>query len=187
MSKPVLHVIVGSTRPGRAGIAVAQWFYDLAVASGDFDVELIDLKEVNLPMYDEPNHPIRREYVHTHTKAWSETIDRADAYVFVIPEYNHGMNAATKNAIDYLHFEWQYKPYGIVCYGGASMGLRAAQILKPTMAALKVTLCGDVSITLATTPVKDGVFAGNEILVDSATKLLAELAVFAPLLRPLRD
>lgn len=67
------------------------------------------------------------------------------------------------------------------------MGLRAAQILKPTMAALKVTLCGDVSIPLATTPVKDGVFAGNEILVDSATKLLAELAVFAPLLRPLRD
>jgi NAD(P)H-dependent FMN reductase len=186
MSKPILQIIVGSTRPGRAGIAVAQWFYDLALASDDFDVELVDLLEVNLPMYDEPNHPIRRQYVHDHTKAWSETIDRADAYVFVIPEYNHGMNAATKNAIDYLHFEWQYKPYGIVCYGGASMGLRAAQILKPTMASLKVMLCGDVSVPMMTTPVKDGVFEGNDILVDSSKKLLAELAVFAPLLKPLR-
>jgi NAD(P)H-dependent FMN reductase len=94
--KPLLQVIVCSTRPGRVGIAIAKWFYELAVARGDFDVELVDLLNVNLPIYDEPVHPIKREYVHEHTLNWSAIIDRADAYVFVMPEYNHSMNAATK-------------------------------------------------------------------------------------------
>jgi hypothetical protein len=67
------------------------------------------------------------------------------------------------------------------------MGLRAAQVLKPILERLKVTLCGDVSIPLQTLPVKDGVFAGNDILVDSSNTLLKELAVFAPLLKPLRE
>jgi NAD(P)H-dependent FMN reductase len=186
MSKPVLQVIVCSTRPGRVGVAIARWFYELAIAREDFDVEFVDLLEVNLPLFDEPKHPIRREYEHDHTRRWSEITARADAYVFVIPEYNHSMNAATKNAIDYLHWEWRYKSYGIVCYGGASMGLRAAQLLKPILAALKVTLCGDVSIPLATVPVVDGVFSGNDILVDSANNLLKELAVMTPLLKTLR-
>jgi NAD(P)H-dependent FMN reductase len=174
--KPLLQVIVCSTRPGRVGIAVARWFYEIAAARGDFEVELVDLLEMNLPIYDEPIHPIN----------WSHTIDRADAYVFVIPEYNHSMNAATKNAIDYLHWEWRYKPYGIVCYGGASMGLRAAQVLKPIMAALKVTLCGDVSVPLLTLPVKDGVFEGNDILVNSSKVVLDEIAKLSPLLKTLR-
>jgi NAD(P)H-dependent FMN reductase len=185
-TKPLLQVIVCSTRPGRVGITIAKWFYELAAARGDFEVELVDLLEVNLPIYDEPIHPIKREYVHEHTQNWSNIIDRADAYVFVIPEYNHSMNAATKNAIDYLHWEWRYKPYGIVCYGGASMGLRAAQVLKPILAALKVTLCGDVSVPLLVTPVKDGVFEDNEILVNSSKNMLDEIAKFSPLLKTLR-
>lgn len=184
--KPLLQIIVCSTRPGRVGIAIAKWFYDLAAARGDFEVELVDLLEVNLPIYDEPIHPIKREYVHDHTLNWSHIIDRADAYVFVIPEYNHSMNAATKNAIDYLHWEWRYKPYGIVCYGGASMGLRAAQVLKPILAALKVTLCGDVSVPLITLPVKDGVFEGNDILVNTSKTVLDEIAKLSPLLKTLR-
>jgi NAD(P)H-dependent FMN reductase len=186
-SKPLLQIIIGSTRPCRVGAPIAQWFYDLAEAYGGFELELVDLLSVNLPIYDEPKNPATGEYFHEHTKRWSETISRADAFVFVIPEYNHSMNAATKNAIDYLHFEWAYKPYGIVCYGGASMGLRAAQVLKPILARLKVTLCGDVSIPLQSLPVKDGVFAGNDILVDSSNTMLKELAVFAPLLKPLRE
>jgi NAD(P)H-dependent FMN reductase len=185
-TKPLLQVIVGSTRPGRAGIAVAKWFYELAQARGDFEVELVDLLEVNLPLFDEPVHPIKREYVHEHTLNWSRIIDRGDAYVFVIPEYNHSMNAATKNAIDYLHWEWRYKTYGIVCYGGASMGLRAAQVLKPIMAALKVTLCGDVSVPMLTLPVQDGVFSGNEILVNSSKILLDDIAQVTPVMRELR-
>lgn len=186
-SRPVLQVIICSTRPGRVGGAIGQWFFDVATTYGAFEVELVDLLVVNLPLYDEPQHPLRLQYLHEHTKRWSETISRADAFVFVIPEYNHSMNAATKHCVDHLHFEWRYKPYGIVCYGGASMGLRAAQMLKPILAALKVTLCGDVSIPLATTRVKDGVFAGNDIVVNSSNTLLNELAVFAPLLKPLRN
>ncbi len=186
MSKPVLQVIVCSTRPGRVGVAIATWFYEIARLREEFEVEFVDLVEYDLPLFDEPVHPMRREYTHDHTRRWSETITRGDAFVFVIPEYNHSMNAATKNAIDYLHWEWRYKPYGIVCYGGASMGLRAAQALKPILAALKVTLCGDVSIPLRTIPVVDGVFPGNDVLVQSANALLDELTVFTPLLKTLR-
>jgi NAD(P)H-dependent FMN reductase len=185
-SKLVLQVIIASTRPGRVGGAIGQWFYDLAVVHDGFDVELVDLMVVNLPLFDEPHQPIRQQYIHEHTKRWSETISRADAFVLIIPEYNHGMNAAIKNAIDYLHFEWRYKPYGIVCYGGSSKGLRAAQMLKPILAALKVTHCGDVSIPLATVPVLDGVFAGNDSLIEGSKMLLNELAILAPLLKTLR-
>jgi NAD(P)H-dependent FMN reductase len=186
VSKPVLQVIVCSTRPGRVGVAIATWFYEIARLREEFDVEFIDLAEYDLPLFDEPVQPFRREYTHEHTRTWSETITRGDAFVFVIPEYNHSLNAATKNAVDYLHWEWRYKPYGIVCYGGASAGLRAAQVLKPVLAALKVTLCGDVSVSLRTTPVVDGVFPGTEALVASADALLDELTLFTPLLKTLR-
>jgi NAD(P)H-dependent FMN reductase len=97
---PVLQVVIGSTRPGRVGGAVAKWFYDLAQKYEGFDEELVDLAEVNLPLFDEPHHPMRQQYVHEHTKRWSQIVARADAVVFVIPEYNHSMNAATKNAVD---------------------------------------------------------------------------------------
>ena len=78
-------------------------------AHGHFAVEVVDLAEVNLPMFNEPRHPRLRQYEYQHTKDWSATISRADAFIFVIPEYNYGFNAATKNAIDYLNHEWQYK------------------------------------------------------------------------------
>ena len=168
------------------GVAIASWFYEIARLRDEFDVEFVDLAEYNLPLFDEPVQPIRREYTHEHTQRWSETINRGDAYVFVIPEYNHSLNAATKNAVDYLHWEWRYKPYGIVCYGVSAAGLRAAQVLKPVLAALKVTLCGDVSVSLRTTPVVDGVFPGTDALVASANVLLDELNVFTPLLKTLR-
>lgn len=186
MTAPTLQVIVGSTRPGRVGLPIAQWFYDIAAAREDFEVELVDLAAVNLPLLDEPHHPRLKEYVHEHTREWSRTVDRADAFVFVIPEYNHSINAATKNAIDYLHWEWRYKPYGIVCYGGASMGTRAAQVLKPVMAGLKTYLCGDVSVPLLSLPVTEGRFEGNEILLNSAQILLDDIAKVAPVLRQLR-
>lgn len=183
---PVLQVVIGSTRPERVGGAIAQWFYDLARTYGSFNVELVDLAEVNLPLFDEPNQPIRQEYVHEHTKRWSQIVRRADALVFVIPEYNHSMNAAIKNAVDYLHVEWRYKPFGIVCYGGSSRGLRAAQVLKPSLVALKMPFAGDVAIPLSTSPVVNGVFEGNEQLVAASKALLDELARFTPLFQSLR-
>ena len=138
MSRPVLQVIAASTRPGRRGIAVARWVQQLAEAHGGFDVELVDLAEVALPVFDEPNHPRLRRYEHDHTKRWSATVDRADAFVFVVPEYNHSFPASVKNALDYLSHEWADKPAGLVSYGGVSAGLRAATALKPVLAALRM-------------------------------------------------
>ena len=136
---PVLQVIVGSTRPGRVGLPVATWIAESAEKHGGFTVELVDLAAVDLPVFDEPAHPRLRRYTHAHTSAFSATVDRADGYVFVTPEYNHSFNAATKNALDYLSQEWADKPAGLVTYGGVSGGLRAAQALKPVFTALRMT------------------------------------------------
>ena len=91
-------------RPRRP--AGREWFYEAAPENGSFEVDFFDLLEVNLPMMDEPNHPRLKQYEHQHTRDWSARVDAADAFVIVTPEYNHGINAALKNAIDFLHSEW---------------------------------------------------------------------------------
>src|ERR1700691_2606448 len=111
---PILTVIVGSIRPGRAGPPIPGCFIDGARSHGRFDVEVADLAEIRLPLMEEPNHPRLRQYLHPHTHEWSARIDRADAVVFVTPEYNYGYPATIKNAIDYLHQEWKDKPGGVV-------------------------------------------------------------------------
>ena len=126
MSRPVLQVIAGSTRPGRKGIAVAQWVARQAEAHGGFDVELVDLADAGLPVLDEPNHPRLGQYTQQHTKDWSATISRADAFVFVFPEYNHSIPGGFKNAVDSLGPEWQGKTVAFVSYG-ADNGVRAVE------------------------------------------------------------
>src|SRR5690625_6698657 len=96
----------------------------------EFDVELIDLKEINLPFMDEAAHPRAQKYANDHTKKWQQTIDSADAYVIVTPEYNYSYPATLKSALDYLALEWCEKPMGFVSYGGLSGGTRAVQELK---------------------------------------------------------
>jgi NAD(P)H-dependent FMN reductase len=188
VAKPVLQVIIGSTRPGRVGSAVADWIIERARARGDFEVEVTDLAVLNLPIFDEPNHPRLRRYVNQHTKDWSEIVERSDAFVFVIPEYNYGFNAATKNAIDYLNQEWQNKPAGIVSYGGVAAGTRAAQMLKQVMSALKIVPVTDsVNIPFVTEKLdEDRRLKPNEVMEGAATAMLDELARWAQALRPLR-
>ncbi len=188
VAKPVLQVIIGSTRPGRVGSAVADWIIDRARSHGDFEVEVTDLAVLNLPIFDEPNHPRLRRYVNQHTKDWSEIVDRSDAFVFVIPEYNYGFNAATKNAIDYLNQEWQNKPAGIVSYGGVAAGTRAAQMLKQVMSALKmVPVTDSVNIPFVGEKLdEERRLKPNEIMESAATAMLGELARWAQALRPLR-
>ena len=127
---PTLQIIIASTRPGRVGEPVADWFSARARQHGGFELDVVDLAELALPFMDEPNHPRLRRYEHQHTKDWSARVDAADAFVFVTPEYNHSYNAPLKNAIDYLHQEWEYKPVGFVSYGGVAAGTRAVQALK---------------------------------------------------------
>ncbi len=188
MSRPVLQVIAASTRPGRRGIAVARWVQRLAETHGGFDVELVDLAEVGLPVFDEPNHPRLRQYVHDHTKNWSATVDRADAFVFVTPEYNHSFPAALKNALDYLSSEWADKAAGLVTYGGVSAGLRASSALKPVLGALRVlTVPEAVSVPFfAQFLDEDDEFVPNAELEAGGKAMLDALVRLTGALRPLR-
>ena len=127
MNRKVL-IILGSIRPGRAGQAVADWVADAADGrDGQVDYEVVDLKEVNLPFMDEPVPPaMGQPYLREHTREWSARIDRADGFVFVTPEYNHGYSPVLKNALDYLAREWKDKPAAFVGYGagGATHAIR---------------------------------------------------------------
>ncbi len=130
-------IILGSTRPGRNGEAVAKWAYEVARKRRDADFEYVDIKDFNLPLLDEPMPPVMGQYTHQHTRTWSEKIASFDAYVFVTPEYNHGTSAALKNAIDFLYREWANKAAGFIGYG-ATAGARAVEHLRLVMAELQV-------------------------------------------------
>lgn len=123
-------IISSSTRPGRKGPVVARWVEGQIKKHGQFIPELVDLGELKLPLMDEEKHPFTQEYKHDHTWHWSRLVDKAEAFVFVTAEYNFSYPAPLKNALDYLYKEWNYKPAGIVSYGGISGGLRAFGRLK---------------------------------------------------------
>jgi NAD(P)H-dependent FMN reductase len=186
--RPVLQIIAASTRPGRRGISVARWVQRLAEEHGGFEVELVDLAEVGLPVFDEPNHPRLQQYAHQHTKDWSATVSRADAFVFVTPEYNHSFPAGLKNALDFLSREWADKPAGLVSYGGVSAGLRAATALKPVLAALRmIPVVEAVSIPFfAQFLSDDDEFVPNAELEAGGKGMLDELLRLTPVLAKLR-
>ena len=149
---------------------------------------MTDLAELNLPIIDEPNHPRLHQYVHQHTKDWSALVEGSDAFVFVTPEYNYGFNAALKNAIDYLHGEWQHKPAGIVSYGGVAAGTRAAQMLKQVLTALKMMpMLEAVNIPFVHSHLdEDGRLKPTEAMEASATAMLDELLRWTESMRSLR-
>ncbi len=182
-----LKIILASTRQGRKGSAVAEWITSVAKADARFETELVDLKEVNLPFMDEPNHPRLRKYMHDHTKAWSALIDGADAFIFVMPEYNYGYTAPLKNAIDFLFQEWAQKPVGLVSYGGVSGGLRATQLLKPVLTAVQLTVASEMPIPFFAQFIgEDGVFKPNDVLTKAAPRMLDGIAKWAAVLGPMR-
>jgi NAD(P)H-dependent FMN reductase len=185
---PNLMVVIASTRPTRVGMAVGRWFVDRATEYGAFDIDLVDLAELDLPFMDEPEHPRFARYVHDHTKRWSARVKAADAFVFVTPEYNHGYNAPLKNAIDFLHHEWEYKPVGFVSYGGVAAGTRAVQQLKPVVAVLRMTPLSDaVYIPFVQQHLnQDRQFQPSDELEAAATAVLQSLARYEEALRPLR-
>jgi NAD(P)H-dependent FMN reductase len=184
---PTLTIIVGSTRPGRAGQPIAEWFADRARTHAGFDVEVADLAEIGLPLLDEPNHPRLEQYTKQHTKDWSAIVDRADAVVFVTPEYNYGYPAALKNAIDFLHREWRDKPAGFVSYGGVAAGTRAVQQLKQVVTTLRMTPVFDsVNIPFHAQLIKDGKFEATDLLNQAADTMLDELVRVEAALHQLR-
>lgn len=183
-----LQIIIASTRPGRVGPAVARWFHEFAQQHGSFDVELVDLADFKLPVYDEPLHPRFQKYEHEHTKRWSARVAAAAAYVFVAPEYNYGPTPALVNALDFLYREWNYKPCGFVSYGGVSGGLRAAQMARLHVTTLKMMpMMEGVTVPMVHSHITDsGAFGSNEMIDRSARTLLDELLRWAEALKPMR-
>lgn len=169
-------VIIGSTRPNRAGPAVADWIMQLSKNFADTQFELVDLKELNLPFLDEPELPMLRHYAQEHTKKWGAMVDAADGFIWVHPEYNHGVNAALKNALDFVWQEWNDKPVALVGYGSAAGGARAGEQLRLIAAGLKMfDLRADIVLPNYQQYMHDGTFVASEGHTQAAQAILKEL------------
>ncbi|MDB6093914.1 MAG: NADPH-dependent oxidoreductase [Verrucomicrobia bacterium] len=179
-------IIIGSTRPNRNGEAVAQWACQIASKRTDAQFELVDIRDFNLPLLDEPMPPMMGQYSKEHTKRWSAKIAGFDAYVFVTPEYNHATSGALKNAIDFLYHEWVNKAAGFIGYGGVG-GTRAIENLRLIMAELQVaTVRAQVGLSLVTDFENYSVFkpaAQHEKLVNL---MLDQVIAWGGALKPLR-
>ena len=183
-----LNIVIASTRPGRVGKSVGDWFHEFASHQDGFDARMTDLADFDLPVYDEPVHPRLQQYEHDHTKRWAEHVAAADAYVFVVPEYNFGPSPALLNALNYVYLEWNYKPAGFVSYGGISGGLRSVQATKLTLTTLKVMpIPEQVIIPMVTDRIEDGRFQPNELHEQSASMMLTELKHWAGALSSLHS
>lgn len=176
-----LAIIVGSNREGRFGPVVANWFVTQAAQRADMAIDLVDLAKVELPIA----FPSRRSLA---VQEYVERIGRADAYVVVTPEYNHGYPAGLKQAIDLPHDEWKAKPVAFVSYGGLAGGLRAVEQLRQVFAELHATTVRDtVSFHMA-----HGLFdefgdpRESEGCTTAAKTMLDQLAWWAEALRTAR-
>jgi len=183
-----LQTIICSTRPGRIGPGIAHWFHDFANDHGLFESTLIDLAEFKLPVYDEPVHPAKQQYEKEHTKAWSRSVAVAEAYAFVIPEYNYCPPPSFFNALDYVYREWNYKPCGFVSYGGVSGGLRSAQLAKQLVTTVKMMpMAEGVMIQNAGAQLDENRrFKPGEHHQHAAKAMLDELAKWAKALKTMR-
>ena len=141
-------IIVGSTRPGRRAESIAKWVHAIASRRSDARFELVDIGDFKLPLLDEPAPAMMGKYSQQHTKNWAAKINLFDGFVFVTPEYNHGISASLKNAIDFLYKEWNNKAAGFVGYG-AGDGARGVEQLRLVMAELQVaTVRAQVGLSL---------------------------------------
>ena len=180
-------VIIGSTRPGRKGEAVAKWVYEIAQRRSVAEFERVAIKDFNLPLLDEPMSPIMGQYTHQHTKDWSAKIASFDAYVFVTPEYNHGTSGALKNAIDFLYQEWVNKAAGFVGYGGAS-GTRAVESLRLVMGELQIAdVKAQVGISLFTDFENFSIFKPAPQQEQSVNAMLDQVIAWGGALKSMRE
>lgn len=171
-----IQIIIGSTREGRIGEKVGKWILgqvQQAQKRSSFEAELLDLKEWHLPMYGEPTSDV--------TQRWIDKIKKADGYIIVTPEYNHGYPASLKNALDYPYEEWNRKPVGFVSYSaGRGAGIRAVEQLRL------------VSIELQMAPIRDAIHipfiktAIDEKLNGQAKEFLEELLWWTKALKEAR-
>ena len=182
-----LAIIIGSTRPGRVGEAVGRWVYELAKQRRDAEFDLVDIKDYNLPLLDEPVPPSMGKYSQEHTKKWAAKIASFDGFVFVTPEYNHGISGALKNAIDFLFAEWNNKAAGFVGYGSAG-GVRAVEHLRLVMAEVQVaTVRNQVMLSLRDDFENYSTFKPREFHEKTVGQVFDQVIAWGGALRPLRE
>lgn len=182
-----LAIIIGSTRPGRKGEAVARWVYDIAKKRSDIEIELVDIQDFNLPLLDEPMPPSMGQYSKPHTKAWAAKIDTFDAFIFVTPEYNHSTSGALKNALDFIYKEWNNKAAGFVGYGSAG-GARAIENLRLIMGELQVAdVRSQVMLSLFTDFENMSVFKPAAQHEKSVDAMLTQVIAWGGALKSLRQ
>jgi NAD(P)H-dependent FMN reductase len=184
-----LKIITSTVRPGRKGPIVAAWIAEKTKEFGGFDIEILELGEINLPLMNEANHPVMRKYEHDHTRKWSAKIEEADAFIFVTAEYDYNYPAPLRNALEYLMHEWAYKAAGIVSYGGVSAGTRAANGLKADLSTLRIVpLSEGVNIPFFTQFInEEGILVVNEITDKAAQTMLKELTRWTKGLQAIRN
>jgi len=143
-----IKVVLGSVREGRNADKVWAWLEKQLAVFGKFDIELLDLKQINLPLFNESNHPAQGLPHETEAaRNWSAKMAEADGYIIVTPEYDHAVPGALRNSFDYLANEWKKKVVAIVSYGAAAGGARAAEGLKASLSYMEaMVLSAEVNI-----------------------------------------
>ena len=179
-------IIIGSTRPHRVGAEVGSWVFEKCQLRTEAEFELVDLKDFDLPLLDEPMPPSMGQYSKEHTRRWAAKIASFDAYVFVTPEYNHATSGALKNAIDYLYAEWNNKAAGFVGYG-SMMGARAVENLRLIMAELQIAdVRAQVGLSLFTDFENFSTFKPGPQHEANVTMLLDQVIAWGTALRTMR-
>lgn len=180
-------IILGSTRPGRKGEAVARWVLENATKRADAEYELVDIADYNLPLLDEPIPPSQGKYSKEHTKKWAAKVASLDAFVFVTPEYNHSTSGALKNAIDFLYAEWNNKAAGFVGYGAAG-GTRAVEHLRGIMAEIQIAdVRASVALSLFTDFENFSVFKPGAQHANAMTALFDQVVAWGEAMKGVRE
>lgn len=180
-------IITGSTRDSRVNRQVAEWVKSIADQRTDAEFELVDIKDYNLPRYNESVPAVfTKDYQTPEAKPWSEKIDSLDGFVFVVAEYNKGITSGLKDAIDYLYQEWNNKAAGIVSYG-STLGVSAANELRLILSVPKVATVGThVGMSLFTDFENMSNFNPAPFHQDTVEKLLDEVIDWSTALKTLR-
>ncbi len=179
-------IILGSTRPGRNGEAVAKWIYELSKKREDAEFELVDIADYNLPLLDEPYPPSYGQYTKEHTKIWAEKIAGFDGFIFVTAEYNHSIPGALKNALDFLFAEWNDKAAGFVSYGSAG-GVRAVEHLRLVAGELRMAdVRQQVFLSLFTDFINFSEFKPDPMKEENVATLFDQVIAWSGALKSLR-
>ena len=137
MSKLKIGIIISTTRATRFGHKPAEWVKNIAAERSDMAVEILDLRDYPMPFFDEVASNAWVPTTNEVAQRWQKKVAEFDAYVFVTAEYNHGMPAVLKNALDYAYPEWNKKAAGFVGYGAVG-GSRAVEQLRLVAAELQL-------------------------------------------------